>query len=187
MSLCQPEEARVTLKHRAAGSEFEELLDMTSNPAKAAVFDGQVVTPEGKVEVVKKSQSMSLETENLTGRDQIRSYSTLGEIMDVYPNLDWSDLTESRDMALRSSCKIASSVVKVGKLKFGNDAQCKASFSFWKRQSDQESLASEFSFVCNRTNDEIMAAFQDLLTDELVNSVPDAKTAIARRCTADRG
>lgn len=112
--------------------------------------------------------------------------------MALYKEVDWGELKEHANETLVPTCPIASTVVKVGKLSFHKDVNCKASFTFWRKETDQTALASEFSYSCDDnkgafsgSKGAVEAVFKQLIEDKLVNPVPDTKTAIAYRCATN--
>lgn len=207
---CKPEKYKVTLKQRFNASADVALFKLTPNLNKAKAFSDQVAKHEPKFEEdyswktsedesavrefkIMRSLSSSVEIKDLQGREQIRDYTTAGDIMAVFDQVPWDWDKVQADTGLQATCQIESTKIDVGKLTWelnsGEKIKCDTSFTFWNKESDRSPLASEFSYACKdkqkvfgQVKDAVTKVFKQLINDEFVNSEPDTKTRIAYRC-----
>jgi hypothetical protein len=204
---CDIKDTKVTLKQRFGDGVDKQVFDMTPDKSKATAFNGQKMKSTekfeqddgwksdckgGKTVIRKRSQSSSVKSKDVDGREQVRRYTTLGDVKALYPEVPWSTLGVSLTAALVPTCSIGSTVVKVGTIVFDTGNSCDASFTFWRNQDDQTSLASEFSFSCDNSggvfgavNDRVEAVFKELIEDPFVNIKPSTKTVIAYNCAGE--
>jgi hypothetical protein len=209
---CMAEKYKVTLKQRFEPGADGALFDMTPNLQKAKAFPAQAAEHDSKFEEdygwepgedgsgareikVRKSSSSSVEFEDLQGREQIRDYTTVGDVMAVFDQAPWDEKDVKAGAAIPPTCLIESTKVDVGtftwKFDSGEKVKCKASFTFWSKvkELDRLPLASEFSYTCGdkkrvfaQAKNAVKNVFKQLINDEFVNDKPDTKTRIAYRC-----
>lgn len=209
---CKAKKYKVTLKQRFEPGADGALFDMTPNLDKAKAFPAQAAEHDPKFEEdygwepgedgsgareikVRKSSSSSVEIDDLQGREQIRDYTTVGDVMAVFDQVPWDEEEVKAGAVIPPTCLIESTKVDVGKLtwKFdsGEKVKCKASFTFWRngKELDRSPLASEFSYTCSdkkrlfaQAENAVKKVFKKLTNDEFVNDKPDTKTRIAYRC-----
>jgi len=209
---CKTERYKVTLKQRFEPGVDGVLFDMTPNLEKAKAFPSQAAEHDPKFEEdygwepvegkpgareikVRKSSSSSVEIDDLQGREQIRDYTTVGDVMAVFDHVPRAEQEAKADAVISPTCLIESTKVDVGKLtwKFGSGekVKCKASFTFWSnvKELTQSPLASEFSYTCSdkkslfaQAKSAVKEVFKLLINDEFVNDKSDTKTRIAYRC-----
>lgn len=155
-----PDRLKITVKYRGS------VPDEVGSKSFEAKPTSSLTESKYEADIVRGPSSQIQQKFSYSGSIKLGKIKKISDLLSLYPELIELEIDDNRKLKTVNDFFAFETVVEIGTISLA-DQKCEASFSFWyKTREKLIPIVSEFSYVCNKLNDEGRELYQTILAQE---------------------